>query len=152
MKLARYLSSRGLTKEVINELLPYIPRGKNEHVFFGAAAIMNPDKWFFWPGQTRFIPVGQCPNGDAVAIDSEKEPGAVFYIAHELTGSDRPPEEVVVLVAKSPSEFIQRFVDEPNFPYDYWEARSRNTEPGASPNRRPARQRAGRAARCGGGR
>jgi hypothetical protein len=149
MKLAHYLSSRGLTQQVINDLLPHIPRRNTEHIFCDAAGIMNPDKWFYWPGQTRFIPVGQCPNGDAVAIDTQRDPGAVFYVAHELAGGDRPLEEIVVRVAKSPSEFIQRLLDDDDFPCDYWEARGRGTEPGAPPNRRPVRQRARR--RLGGG-
>jgi hypothetical protein len=154
MKLAHYLASRGLRQQVIGELLPFIPSKPPEAspgAFYDAATIMNPQRWFCWPGQTRFVLVGQCPNGDGVAIDTQKEPGAVFYVAHELVGSNRPLEQVVIRVAGSPSHYAQGLL-EPDFPYDYWDARARSTEPTASPNRRPARRRAIRTPRRGGGR
>ena len=138
MNLSGYLLARGLPQEVIDDLLPYIPENGQDSVFCDAATVMNPDRWFYWPGQTRFVLVGQCPNGDAVAIDAEKAPGAVFYVACELAGGDRPLEEVVIRVAESPSDFVQRFLDDDDFPYDYWEAKNRNTEPGAAPNGGPA--------------
>jgi hypothetical protein len=152
MKLVQYLSSRGLPQRVIEELLRYIPSRKREHVFYDGARIKDPDKWFYWPGQTRFVPIGQCPNGDAVAVDSQREPGAVFYVAHELVGTGQPLERIVVRVAGSPSEFIKSFLEETDFPFDYWETKSRGTEPVASPNRRPARRLAIRGSRRRGGR
>jgi hypothetical protein len=154
MKLARYLASRGLREQVIEDLLPFIHRKMPEAssgAFYDAANIMDPERWFSWPGQTRFVLVGQCANGDGVAIDSQKEPGAVFYVAHELVDSKRPLEEVVIRVAESPSHYVQGLLAE-DFPYDYWDARARGTEPTASPNRRPARRRAMRTPRRGGGR
>jgi hypothetical protein len=152
MNLNGYLLSRGIPQKAINELLPYISPGGQESAFCDAESIMHPDNWFYWPGQRRFVPVGQCPNGDAVAIDTQKEPGSVFYVAHELLDEDQPLDEIVIRVAKSPTDFVQRFLEEDDFPYDYWEAKSRSTEPDAPPNRRPARRRASRAAWRGGGR
>lgn len=134
MNLSDYLLSRGLAQKIIDELLPYIPHDMQDSAFRDAASIMRPDTWFYWPRQTRFVPVGQCPNGDAVAIDSQNELGAVFYVAHELMGDDRPLEEVVIRVAKSPADFVQKFLNDDSFPYDYWEAKSLGTEPGAAPN------------------
>jgi hypothetical protein len=154
MNLTRYLASHGLAQNVIDKLLPLVPTLMPERscgTFYDAASIMNPDRWFHWPGQRRFVVLGQCPNGDGVAIDTEKEPGAVFYVAHELLGSDRPLDETAIRVAGSPSDYVQKLLED-DFPFDYWEARARNTVPGAPPNRRPARQRAVRAPRRGGGR
>lgn len=127
MTLGDYLLSRGLSQKVIDELLPYIPNGSDDSVFCDAATIMEPERWFYWPRQTRFVLVGQCPNGDAVAIDTQKTPGAVFYVACELAGGDRPDDEFVICVAESPSVFVQRFMNDADFPYDYWEAARRNT-------------------------
>ena len=146
MKLAHYLASRGLDKALIENLLPYIPNKSPEvscGVFYDAPSIMNPDKWFYWPSQTRFVVVGQCPNGDGVAIDTEGEPGAVFYVAHELLGSGRPLRELVVRVAGSPSDYHLKLLEDA-FPVDYWEAKKRNTEPTAPPHRRSARRGAAR--------
>ena len=154
MKLAHFLASRGLRQELIADLLPFIPREAPEAssgAFYDAASIMNPETWFCWPGQTRFVLVGQCANGDGVAIDSQEEPGAVFYVAHELVGSDRPLEEMVIRIAESPSQYV-RGLQAADFPYDYWDARAQSAEQTAPPNRRPARPRAIRAARRGGGR
>lgn len=137
MTLADYLLSRGLSQKAIDELLPFIPEDSNDNVFYNAATIMEPDRWFYWPGKTRFVLVGQCPNGDAVAIDTQSTPGAVFYAACELAGGDRPEDEVVICVAKSPTDFVHRFLNEDDFPYDYWEAAKRITEPNASPNGGP---------------
>jgi hypothetical protein len=138
MTLGDYLLSRGLPQEVIDELLPYIPEDSDDSVFCDAATIMHPDRWFYWPGQTRFVLVGQCPNGDAVAIDTQNTPGAVFYVACELAGGDRALEDVVVRVADSPSDFIHEFLEDDGFPYDYWDAKSRSAEPDAAPNGSPA--------------
>ena len=140
MTLGDYLLSRGLSQEVIEELLPHIPEREDDGVFCDMASIMNPDRCFYWPGQTRFVVVGQCPNGDGVAIDTQTKSGAVFYVAHELLGGDRPLEDVVVRVADSPSDFIQKFLDDDGFPYDYYDANSRNAEPCAAPNGGPATQ------------
>lgn len=154
MNLSRYLASHGLAQNVVDEFLPLVPTVMPERscgTFYDALSIMNPDRWFHWPAQTRFVVVGQCPNGDGVAIDTEKEPGAIFYVAHELLGSDRPVDEMAIRVAGSPSDYVQRLLED-DFPSDYWEARGRNTEPGAPPNRRPARQPVVRSPRRGGGR
>ena len=154
MSLADYLASRGLSREVIDDLLRYVPGSEQElpsDDFRDATAIMDPDRWFYWPGQTRFVVVGQCPNGDGVAIDTERHPGSVFYVAHDFLGGDRPVEEMVTRVADSPSAYVRRRGDD-DFPWDYWEAKAGSTEPNAPPNRRPARQRAVRTPRRGGGR
>lgn len=151
MTIDEYLAARGLMQNVIRELRPYIPNGGDEGAFYDATSIMDPDRWFYWPGRTRFILVGQCPNGDGIAIDTQKQPGAVFYVAHELVGSDRPLEETVIRVAGSPSDFVQKFLRD-DFPYDYWEARVRITETGVLPNRRPASRQTIRRPRKGGGR
>jgi hypothetical protein len=154
MNLPRYLASRGVAKQTIGDLLPHIP-SKMQDVpaddFCDAASIMAPDRWFHWPGQSRFVLVGQCPNGDGVAVDTEIEPGAVFYVAHELLGSERPVDEVVIRVADSPSDYVRRRSEE-DFPWDFYEAKEKNTEPDTAPNRRPARPGVTRTPRRSGGR
>jgi hypothetical protein len=59
-----------------------------------------------------------------VAIDTEKEPGAVFYVAGELLGSDRPLDEMAIRVAGSPPDYYRKLLED-DFPVDYWEARAR---------------------------
>ncbi len=130
MTLSDYLLSRGLSRKVIGEFLPHIPERAGDGILCDMASIMEPDRCFYWPGQTRFVVVGQCPIGDGVAIDTQTESDAVFFVAHELLGGDRPLEDVVVRVADSPSAFIQEFLEGDDFPYDYWDAKSRNAEIG----------------------
>jgi hypothetical protein len=155
MSLTHYLESRGLSQQTIDDLPRHIPEKMQKlptDDFCDAASIMDPDRWFYWPGQTRFVVVGQCPNGDGVAIDTERQPGgAVFYVAHDMLGGDRPLDEMVIRVADSPSAYVQRRGEE-DFSWDYWEAKAGNTEPNASPYRRPARQRPVQTPRRGGGR
>ena len=136
MTLCEYLRSRGLLQKVVEELLRYIPDDADDGVFCDAASIMDPDRWFYWPGQTRFVVVGQCSNGDGVAIDAQKQPGSVFYVAHELLGGDRPLDDLVIRVADSTSDFVQRFLEDDGFPHDYWEAKTQNTQP-CAPNGGP---------------
>jgi hypothetical protein len=149
MTLANYLLSRGLSQKVIDELLPLIPEVSDAGIFRDAASITAPDRWFYWPEQTCFIAVGQCPNGDAVAIDTHGHSGAVFYVAHELIGRAHKLEDIVVRVADSPAEFARRFLEEDEFPDDYWDAKTKRTEPSASPDGGPA-QRFGNSAVGGG--
>jgi hypothetical protein len=136
MTIGDFLHSRGLSREAIEELLPWIPAHGEDGVFCDAARIMDADRWFYWPGQTRFVLVGQCPNGDAVAIDTQEHPGAVYYVAHEFLGGDRAIDDVVIRVAESPSDFVERFIDNSDFPYDFFEARDQSTEPLRRANRR----------------
>lgn len=137
MNLAHCLARRGMPQQVIDDLLRCLPRPTRKHFFYDAASIMKLDRGFDWPGRTRFVMVGDCPNGDLVAIDTRKEPGAVFYVSHDLVAEDRPLEEVVIRVADSPSDFIQKLLDEDDLPCDFWEAKSRNREPDAAPNGGP---------------
>jgi hypothetical protein len=140
MTISAYLASRGVPQRTIDELLPHIP-GRMQDLpsddFCDAVAIIDPDRWFYWPGQTRFVMVGQCPNGDGVAIDTEKQPGAIFYVAHDLLGGDRSVDEMVIWVADSPFAYV-RMRGKDDFPWDFWEAKARNTEPNAPPNGGPA--------------
>ena len=94
--------------------------------FCDAARIMDPDRWFYWPHQTRFVLIGQCPNGDGVAIDTKVFPGVVFYVAHELLGEDRPTDNMVIRVADSPSDYVEKRGHD-DFPWDYWEAKNSST-------------------------
>jgi len=127
MTLSRYLASRGVPKRTIQDLLPHVPATMQDlpaDDFCDAARIMDPERWFYWPDQSRFVLIGQCPNGDGVAVDTEAEPGAIFYVAHELIGTDRPVGEMVVRVADSPSDYVQKRGQE-DFSWDYWEAKSK---------------------------
>ena len=70
-----------------------------------------------------FIVVGECPNGDPIAISLAYELGTVWYICHETMHSE-PLREVAVLVAKDLTEMLEGIADV-NFPFDYFEARNR---------------------------
>ena len=125
----QFLIDRGLSKETADELVALLPKRTPDVAcacFHDADHIMNPDKWFYWPGQSRFVLVGQCPNGDGIGIDTEVHPGAVCYISHEHVGGSTAMEDMTVQVASSPGDFlrkIQEMGDE--FPMDYWEAKRR---------------------------
>ncbi|NJL59128.1 MAG: hypothetical protein HC887_05255 [Desulfobacteraceae bacterium] len=118
-----WLKQRGLSQKTIEDLLPYIPETMNElpvDDFYDADSIMNSDRWFYWPDQTRFVLVGQCPNGDGVAIDTEINPGCIYYISHDLL-HDKSIEDIIVRVADSPSDYVKkRSLDD--FTWDFWEA------------------------------
>ena len=92
--------------------------------FCDADRIVNPDRWFYWPNQTRFVMVGQCPNGDGVAIDTEENVGSIFYVCHEMINREKPMGEMVVKVADSPGDYVRKR-GSPDFPWDFWEARKR---------------------------
>jgi hypothetical protein len=126
-KIRQWLKNRGLPEKIITDLLQYLPEQTNQlpiDDFNDAERIMHSDSWFYWPDQTRFIVVGGCPNGDAVAIDTEKEQGAIFYVAHELIGMEYALEEMVIKVASSPSDYVEKRSDD-EFPWDYWEAKNK---------------------------
>jgi hypothetical protein len=53
-----------------------------EYLFEAPARIMDPDIWFYFPGNTRFVLIGSCPNGNAIALDVIEQPGAVFCSDH----------------------------------------------------------------------
>ena len=115
-----YLLSRGLTQFVIDDLLPYISEDGQQGFFWDKADIMNPC-CFCWPGQKRFVVVGNCPNGDGIAIDTENEMGAIFYLALALSNGEQPWDEVAIKVADSPSDWISKIIVD-DFPYDYYDA------------------------------
>lgn len=130
MNLRAYLKNRGVDQPTIQDLLLYIPEKMNAEPiddFCDAKRIMDPDSWFYWPGQKRFVVVGHCPNGDGVAIDTQIQQGAVFYVAHELLHDGQPLDDIVVKVATSPSHYVQ-LRGEDDFPWDYWDARERNPD------------------------
>ncbi len=82
MNLGHYLAGRDLTRQVIDDLLQYLPCPAKKHFFYDVAGIIELDRGFGWPGHRRFVVVGDCPNGDLVAIDTRKEPGAAFHVSH----------------------------------------------------------------------
>lgn len=124
MDIVLWLKKRGLSQRIIEELLAYVPQTINEMPiddFCDADSIMNPDKWFYWPDQTRFVLVGQCPNGDGVAIDTESTTGCIYYVSHDLL-SESPLEDITIKVADSPSDYVNKKSDD-DFPWDFWEAK-----------------------------
>jgi hypothetical protein len=124
-KITEYLRARGLRQLVIDELVHLLPE-KSPHFsngfFYCAQDVMESERWFTWPEQGSFILVGQCPNGDGVAIDAQSKLGAVYYVAHELIGNGLSAKEVVVRIADSPTGYVQRLLKGSD-PSDYWDAK-----------------------------
>jgi hypothetical protein len=90
-----------------------------------AERIMDPDAWFYFPGNSRFILIGSCPNGDAIALDTLEVPGAVYYIDHERVHDDIPDRDRVVRVADTLTKYVDRCLTDPNFPQEYQDASNR---------------------------
>lgn len=124
MNLADWLKGRGLLVSTIEELLPLIPEEASDFSFGWFSPpqqILNSERWFHWPGQSRFVFVGQCPDGSGIAIDSTVVPGAVFYVSPDAIGTDPSSGEFTVQVADSPAQFAL-YAQADNFPVDYYEA------------------------------
>jgi hypothetical protein len=116
-----WLTERKLPRETIAALMQL---GGKSDFFESAERIMDPDVWFHYPGNTRFVLIGSCPNGDAVALDTTVEPGAVYFIDHE-TVRDAATDECIVKVADSLPGYLQACGDDPDFPFEYHEAKAR---------------------------
>ena len=118
-----------MPESATEELIALLPRKMPKAscaFFYTATYIMNPDKCFYWPGQTRFVLVGACPNGDGIGIDTDIHPGAVYFISHEHVGSGAKIEDMTVKVADSPADYARRIYEgDDDFPMDYWEAKQR---------------------------
>ncbi len=124
MDVSDWLRDRGLPDAAIEELIPLLPDAIPEYSvswFYTAEYIMDPDRWFHCPGQSRFVFVGQCPDGSAIAIDSQITPGAVFYVSTNAIESDPASGEFTVRVADSPADFAARSQQD-DFPMDYYDA------------------------------
>jgi hypothetical protein len=121
-KLEAWLTERKLPRETIDSLIEHV--GK-ERVFESAERIMNPDVWFHFPGSRRWVLIGSCPNGDAIALDTVREPGAVYFINHESVQSNISDDERTIKVADSLQDFLHACLDDPDFPFDYYEAKDR---------------------------
>ena len=132
--IRQYLIERGVPTSSADELITLLPikmPSSSCAFFFTAKYIMNPEKWFYWPEQTRFVLVGQCPNGDGIAIDTQVQPGAVYFISHELIGTDAILEDMSVLVAPSPANYAQRIeMGNDDLPMDFWEAKQKAEQGG----------------------
>lgn len=111
-----WLKEHGLPADSIEALIKYAGKA---YVFETPARIMTPDIWFHFPGNTRFVLVGSCPNGDAIAVDTKDEPGAVYFIDHERVHENISDRERTVRVAASVPEYLQCCRDDPEFPFDY---------------------------------
>jgi hypothetical protein len=117
-----WLETRGIPSESIATLNEH---AEAESLFETPTRIMDPDIWFYFPGNTRFVLIGSCPNGDAIALDTKEQPGAVYFINHEHVHDSVPDQERTIKVADSLPHYLQACVDDPDFPFDYEEAKSR---------------------------
>ena len=117
-----WLAQRKLPRNTIASLMEHV--GK-EGLFESAERIMNPDVWFHFPGNTRWVLIGSCPNGDGIALDTLREPGAVYFINHETVESDIADDERTAKVAESLPDYRRACVDDRDFPFDYYEAKDR---------------------------
>jgi len=114
-----WLLGQGVDQDTIELLL--VLAGKSGG-FETPDRIMEPDSWFHFPGNTRFIRIGNCPNGDGIGIDMTRNPGPVYFIDHERLQLD-DIEEISVRVADSLQDYVQKSSKNPDFPYDYHEAK-----------------------------
>jgi hypothetical protein len=118
-----WLASRGVPRDGIDKLLELLPHSAD--LFETPERIMESDCWFNYPDNSRFVLLGSCPNGDAVAIDTADQPGAIFFIDHERVHDDIPDSERAARVANSLTDYVQSCLDDPDFPCDYHEAKNR---------------------------
>jgi hypothetical protein len=126
MKACEWLKAKGLTAEQVEELLPLLPAEEPEYAcgwFYNAERIMVQETWFSIPPQTRFVFLGQCPNGDGIAIDVEDPKGSIHYISHDMAWENNSLSGASVCVAESIKDFAGKCQHD-DFPIDFWEARS----------------------------
>jgi hypothetical protein len=77
------------------------------------------------PKSHGFVLIGYCPNGDSIAVDTDRDPGSIWYIGHETLHSV-PLRDNAVRVGddlRSVHRSIQR---DPDFPFDYYTARQKH--------------------------
>lgn len=118
MKIQTWLKKHNVQDQTITLFIPEL-RGDPFELKI-PAQVMNPDLWFYFPNQTRFVLIGQCSNGDGIAVDTENSDG-VCYIAGELAQEKIPLEKKFIRVASSLAEYLKSRNNE-SFPMDFWDA------------------------------
>jgi hypothetical protein len=129
--IRQWFVEQGVPADAAAEVVALLPKTMPEAAigfFYTEEYVRNPDKWFFCPDQNRFVLVGQCTNGDGIAIDTQANPGAVYYVCHDRVHQDCPIEDMVVSVASSPGDFAHAILEDDSFPADFWDAKEANTE------------------------
>ncbi len=103
------LPTRFADRELIQRFVPSFSdiRELNNEQPLGTTAVEN-----------GFIVIGDCPDGDPIAIDMRTNPGSVHYITHEEIDEG---SVISKMVAPDIRTFV-RIMDEENVPYDYHEA------------------------------
>ena len=119
-EFSHWLLKHGVPQDAIGLFLVLTEK---QGVFQTPEKIMDPDSWFYFPRNTRFVLVGSCPNGDGIALDTVTKPGAMFFIDHERLHDTIPDSERSVCVADTLEQYVQRSLDDPKFPSDYHEAK-----------------------------
>lgn len=71
---------------------------------------------------SKFIRVGDAPNGDTFVIDFSVDSCVVGFIAHEGYEETSDPREFFCPVARSVESFLYRATEERYIPGDYYEA------------------------------
>jgi hypothetical protein len=66
--------------------------------------------------------IGCCGNGDPVAIDLQKDVGAISYLSHEEMFGIADLRSVSVCVARDIRDFLKRMANDPDLPLDYFGA------------------------------
>ncbi|TWT79517.1 hypothetical protein CA13_09210 [Planctomycetes bacterium CA13] len=74
------------------------------------------------PKSHGFVLIGYCPNGDSIAVDTDRDPGSIWYIGHETLGSV-PLRENAVRVGDDLRSVYYSIEHDPDFPCDYYTAR-----------------------------
>ena len=99
-----WLSDRKVSNDAIQLLLVLL---KKPNIFETAEKIMEPDSWFHYPNNQRFVLLGSCPNGDGIGLDTAEKPGAIFFICHERIQDDLPDSDKMICIADTLELYLQ---------------------------------------------
>lgn len=118
-EFAGWLIARGVSEQDTKILVSLSGVG---NLFEPPQRIMQPDDWFYYPSNRRFILLGTCPNGDAIAPDTLENRGAIFFICRERVHEIVADSEVSVCVAETLDDYLNGCTENPDFPQDFRDA------------------------------
>jgi hypothetical protein len=127
-KLFTFLRDKGVTEPAIEYLTGYVLKksgGVRAIDFYSEAGWLGANAAGFVPIAIRdgLLIVGDCPNGDLVAVDVRDQLGAAGYISHEAMWQATNVREVFKVLASGLGA-LAAGLDEGAIPQDYYEAKS----------------------------